>query len=433
MSVNDRKTPPAPPPPPPAPESPPDPETRPPSLGERVALSLALLLVGGGVVLPGAVLGWMVAAALASGVTAEALERTNGLEPTTFGGGYWIAVGVNLAVLLWSAARRLLRRPQPWKPLAVLSAGYLLLLLGAVAPDAAGAVDVPDVLTTAALLGGDALVRYVVPWLLLLLAVRGGLHLQRLGRRSSAAAQRVGVTSACLGLTGVMLVVAAAAAELEGETVREAPRELGLSLDLSDAAGKRRSYQRLSEADGSSTRALEDGFGTCAESLSQRRQSKRPVLEQATEQLVRGGLPSADAQDLVMDTMIKVCEKHAESPRQDLAQYFWGALRNNVKKAWRRMGRERGGYGYDDEPLDPERELSAYEKLALRSELQALRAAWAELASEDREVLRLRHIDGLRYAEVAARMGIGEASARQRAARARARLKRAWQRQMQSR
>ena len=61
---------------------------RPPSRTERAALTVALLGAALGVALPGMLVLWILAAAVATGVASEALERTGGLEPTTFGGGY---------------------------------------------------------------------------------------------------------------------------------------------------------------------------------------------------------------------------------------------------------------------------------------------------------------------------------------------------------
>jgi hypothetical protein len=132
------------------PDAQPDsPVRRPPSLPERAALTVALLVAALGVALPGMIFLWIVAAAVTTGVASEALERTGGLEPTTFGGGYWVAMGLDVAMVLWSVVRRLGGRPGPWKPLVGLVTAYVLLIWFAVVPDMAAAVDVPDVVIDA--------------------------------------------------------------------------------------------------------------------------------------------------------------------------------------------------------------------------------------------------------------------------------------------
>jgi RNA polymerase sigma factor (sigma-70 family) len=410
------------------------PAGRPPSLTERAALTVALLVAALGVALPGMAFLWILAAALTTGVASEALQRTGGLEPTTFGGGYWMAMGLDVAMVLWSVARRLRGRPGPWKPLVGLVTAYVLLIWLAVVPDMAAIVDVPDVVTTFVLLGADALVSYVFPCMLLVLLLRGSAHLWRLGSASSAAAQRIGVAAACLGLSCLTLAGGVAAVDLEPRSMDEAFEELEVSLELDGVESERRMYHALSLGLGSgaspgrvSVPEVRSAFGECAETLSERRPDMRPVVEQATASLIRDGLGKADAEDLAMQTLLSVCLRHANEPAANLIAYYWGALRNNSRTFLRRGYRERPGY--DDEIDSYSQDLPADARLALKQELAALRAALGELTAEDREILELHYVDGLSYATIAVRLDKSEDAVRQRAKRARTRLEWAWRQQ----
>lgn len=63
-------------------------------------------------------------------------------------------------------------------------------------------------------------------------------------------------------------------------------------------------------------------------------------------------------------------------------------------------------------------ELTRIEELAALGELRsAVAAALADLAAEQREVVRLRVVEELEYAEVAGRLGISEQAARARISR----------------
>ncbi len=404
------------------------PAGRPPSLTESAALTAALMVAALGVALPGMALLWLLAAAVTTGVASEALARTGGLEPTTFGGGYWMAMGLDVAVVLWSVVRRLRGRPGPWKPLVGLVTAYVLLIWLAVVPDMTATVDVPDVVTTFVLLGADALVSYVFPCMLLVLLLRGSAHLWRLGSASSAAAQRIGVAAICLGVSCLTLGAGVVAAP-------EALDELELSLEFEGVEGERRTYEALSLGLGSSASTgrasapeVGNAFGQCAETLAERRPNTRPVVEQATASLIRNGLGKADAEDLAMQTLLRVCLQHAKKPAEDLIAYYWGALHNNSRTFWRRG--YRAPFEYEDELISYEQDLPADGRLALKQELASFRAALGELTAKDREVLELHYVDGLSYAAIAERRRESEDAVRQRARRARARLERAWRQQV---
>jgi RNA polymerase sigma factor (sigma-70 family) len=407
-------------------------------MSERAALAVVLFMAGGGIGLPVIVLIWFVASTLASGAMAEGLEQTRGLEPTTFGGGYWLAAGANALVLLWSLVRRLRRRPAPWSPLALLSGFYVLSIWIAVFPDLADAVDVPDVLTTFVLLGADSLVSYLFPFLLLALLVRGLVHLWRLAGSSSAAALQVGVTTICLGLSAMTLGVGLALVDLQPKTLDVAIEEFVSSLDVAGVEGERRGYAALSLGLGSGLTSAEaaashtsSAFGKCAETLAERRpydtSDARSVVERGTARLIRIGLGKADAEDVAMDTLLRVCLEHAKNPLDDPATYYSRALRNNASSLRRHVNR--GNMLSYDEDVPDVQALSAAARMDLNQQMATLRAAMARLSLADQHVLELRYVDGLSYADIGKRMGKTEAAARQQVKRTRDRLEQAWARE----
>lgn len=400
-------------------------------MGERAALAVALFLATFGVALPGIALLWFVAVILASGATAEALEHSGGLEPTTFGGGYWMAMGANVAVVLWSLVRRLRGRPAPWHPLAWLIATHVTLIWFAAFPDLATDLDVPDVVTTFALLGADALVSYAFPLVLLAVLLRGLGHLWRVGGASSAAAQRIGIVAACFGLGSLTLGAGLAVVDVEPKTLEAAAEEFGSALDADGVEGERRMYAAMSlglaggiSSGTTSKPQVSNAFGECAETLSRPRFDKRPVVEEATRRLMRAGMGKADAEDIVMDTLVRVCLEHADEGLDDLIPYYSIALKNNARRFHART--RRGPVMWDDELLGDERDLPADARLELSGELETLRAALSRLSPADRYVLELRHVDGLSYADIGKRLGKSEAAARQQVKRARERLRQAW-------
>jgi RNA polymerase sigma factor (sigma-70 family) len=411
------------------------PAVRPPpaSMGERAALGVALWAASIGVGLPAIAFLWIAAVSLTTSVTAEALEHTGGLEETTFGGGYWLSMGLNVTILLWSVVRRLRGRPAPWKPLALLAVAYLMLIWTAVVPDLAKVVDVPDVLTTFALLGADALASYVFPVLLLVLLVRGMGHLWRIGQRSSLAAQQIGVATTCLGLGCMTLAVGLAAVDLEPKSLDVAVEEFTDSLDVGGVKGELQVYDALSLALGSGlssdgrTGGGQSAFGHCAEGLAQQQVDSRPVFEQATITLIRRGLSKADAEDVAMDTLIRVCLEYAEKGLDNLQLYYLAALRNNANSF-----RRKRGYAelWDENLIADPAEVEASERMALEGKLETLLAAQARLSASDQRVLQLRYVDGLGYAEIGVRLDKGEAAARQQVKRARDRLEKAWRREV---
>lgn len=91
----------------------------------------------------------------------------------------------------------------------------------------------------------------------------------------------------------------------------------------------------------------------------------------------------------------------------------------------RRAGRERAVVSLDDPDLPPpvDRAPTPAELAEHRAEEDALHRALAALSEEHRAILLLRAVDGLRYDEIAARLGLTEGTVKSRLARARLRLR----------
>ncbi|WP_428264308.1 RNA polymerase sigma factor [Haliangium sp.] len=380
---------------------------------------------------------WLVATVLAAGVTAEALEHSGGLEPTTFGGGYWLAMGIDGLFVVWAILRRFRRHDSPWAPLAWLAVGYIVLLWFAVVPDLATDLDVPDVLTTVVLLGLQALVSYLFPLLLFVLLARATGAAWRSGRVSSVAAQRVGVLAGCIGLVGLTLAGGLVFIDLAPKSLGTALQEFADSIDVEGAEGERRVYEALSlglesgtAARTSSSPKADGVFTGCADTLARSDGDARSVIQQAVRRLIRKGLDKSDAEDLVMETLLKVCTKHAEERRQELVPYFWAALRNATSSYRVRVYQRREWW--DEQVLPDEQTLLPDARLAFEQDRTALYAAMAQLTPTEQYVLSL-YADGLRHADIAARLGKSEAAVRQQVKRALDHLKRAWRRQPQSR
>ncbi|HWN67297.1 MAG TPA: hypothetical protein VNM90_06630 [Haliangium sp.] len=216
------------------------------SLSREIMLAVGLVLGVLGAALPAVVLGWLVLALVVQTGTSEILERTGGLAPTTFGGGYWLSLGVTAGVLLWCAVRRLRRRPAAWRPLVVLIVGLVIALWALVSIDACGLADVPDVLTTFALLGADALVQYLAPVALLALLGQGALYAWRVGRASVRAARRITAVAGCLGLAGLsaaaMLFLAGAGGPVASLLAQAGDVRVA---DLGGVEADRRRYERV--------------------------------------------------------------------------------------------------------------------------------------------------------------------------------------------
>ena len=106
---------------------------------------------------------------------------------------------------------------------------------------------------------------------------------------------------------------------------------------------------------------------------------------------------------------------------EDEAAYLYGVARHLLSRYWRKGRAERAALerlGVQRPELDDE-SLARIEELAGVAEMRALVAEQLRALSDDhRRALRLRVLEELPYAEVAARLGVSEQVARARVSRA---------------
>ena len=392
----------------------------------RLVLAVALVLGTVGAALPALFLFWLVFALLATGATAEALEQTGGLVPTTFGGGYALALGLDLVAVLWTLARRFLHRPAPWWPLTALVLLYALVIWVLVPLDLGGLFDVPDMITASALLGADAMLRYVLPFVLMAVLSWSMGSAWRAGRISPAVAGRATAVAGCLGIAGITVAGAVIAAGDRGYFDALAADMDALAMPASvSAEGERQSYEELAAELGPPTptryaaaAAGSDGgdrFASCAERLADAREdgsgragSERPVVEAATARLIRAGLHKPEAEDVALLALLEVCQEEHER----------GEPGNVVTRFHERL---------DQEPQGKQGSRGRATSTMTLAQRDALHATLAALKPADQLVLEMRYIDNLSHERVGTRLGHSETEARLRARRALDRLQQTWQ------
>ncbi len=129
-----------------------------------------------------------------------------------------------------------------------------------------------------------------------------------------------------------------------------------------------------------------------------------------------------DALDITQDTFMKAWQAMPRwRPEAQFGTWLLQIARNAALDALRR----RALVGFD--PLDDAAPVvddapTPEERLHTKQRFGSLDAALAALAAEHREVLLLREVEELSYAEIAAALGVAEGTVKSRIARARAAL-----------
>lgn len=145
--------------------------------------------------------------------------------------------------------------------------------------------------------------------------------------------------------------------------------------------------------------------------------SQLPALRRYALALTRD---PAEAEDLVQDALLRGHERRrSRRPGDSLRAWLMSILRNRFLDRLRhhRARRRREGEAAAMAPLTMEAPQDAAVRLA------QLRAAFMDLAPEQREALTLVAIDGLSYAEAAGIAGVPAGTVMSRVARARAQLR----------
>ena len=143
------------------------------------------------------------------------------------------------------------------------------------------------------------------------------------------------------------------------------------------------------------------------------------LMEEAVSYARRGGWGDR-SRDLVHDTIIGVCVRKPQLHGERLRAYFYGALKKNaLQLSRRRATRARCDVDWKDYEL--RRRLQRWR--AAEPEEMDIRRAFCRLSEADRQILVLRHREGMTHEEVASTLNIRPATARQRSRRAAQRLK----------
>lgn len=420
----------------------------PPSTGPQLfflglgLLSFALLWA-----VPVAVLVWLSSMFFGSVGIAEALERTRGLAPTTYGGAFWLAVVITVAMVALEV--RALVRGAPGRGSWLLrfitrpSTAYWVLIVPTwllVRLDTRG-TDVPDILTTTLLLCCLGYVWFVLPLGVAAVAWRLTWWLWRKGASSGFAAGVLGT----FGLSFAMCTPVVCAVNDEDEPWPPVEK-VGKAFD--------RGFDRAKGQDAvDGSRTL---MGTLAEELDNGPKVQTPASEVAKddrkgfpfldgsaatqqtdaelfdaciEDLFRGGATSirgtslsslvyrhslsrAAAEDIVQDAALELCLRHARvgsEPYEKLGTIFAKKIESRLKNQYRSHDvRDRcrvtvAGLYYEPRSL-PVDELAAYDQ------------ALCTLDPEDREII-MRDVEGHESASIGAALGLSAEAVRQRKSR----------------
>jgi RNA polymerase sigma-70 factor, ECF subfamily len=124
-----------------------------------------------------------------------------------------------------------------------------------------------------------------------------------------------------------------------------------------------------------------------------------------------------DALDAVQEAFLAAFQAIGRfTPGQPFYPWFYTILRNRCYKMLERRDRTRP-IGIDSEILAPPTDPADADQSHL------LEQALADLSAEDRELITLKHLDGLRYEDLAKRLGIPPGTVMSRLYHARRRLR----------
>lgn len=393
-------------------------EDQPPALGpdapaavELHPMVLAAALVAGtiGCAVPVLLLVGQLAISTAWAETAEYLQWTGGLEPATFGGGFWVASGANLACLLESLRRRINTRDRanenPWMPLLALAGFYVFGLSATLYAELVRRVDVPDVLHSALLLGFFELVVVILPVLLLLVWTRGVRTAWRVSRASAASARRVTGLSSAMGICGAYLmsnlVVGAVHGYFDADQGDDTETPLAMVGGVPFVEGLRSAFEAEAETlQGSSlvaeprvpARKAASPVDTCVESLYLQREGGATLTAILSSRIGwKYKLPSDVADEVVIKKLFDVCRQHVMEPLDNLGAYLMTAT-DNAARDVARVKRNRFNFGVGGE-ADYEATYSPdqVDSMAFRNLDRCFKE---KLEPRERELVRLRFLGG---------------------------------------
>lgn len=411
-------------------------------------MALGLVLLTGLGSIPVLLLLWGLGSILGVVYIAEALERTDGLVPTTFGGAFWLAVVfLGILVLLeigtWfprgdapqgrgGCLTALLTRPTFAAVLLVLPTVLLVRW------DLRG-TDVPDVVTTTALLCVLGYGLFVLPLAFVASAIRLARWLWRVGSGSSF---RSGLVAGSATVLGALLPTCMVCAPPE-HPVRRAPEaavaQIGGGSDALGEGVERKGYlegtlaaltQAADVIPGTSgpwalppallpEAPRELSIGECVGKLLNSRTGRAEVEKAILRLQNRWGADYDTANAVAYATVVSVCRAHEKKPKDNLEYYYRESIDRNYCKSYQR---------------NPLRQCDPMDRIGARCERGSLVASYGDPAEldvvmdlrarlcrlrkdEDREIVR-RTMEGETSKQIGTDLGLSEATVRKRLERA---------------
>ena len=372
---------------------------------------------------------------------AEALERTRGLVPTTYGGAFWLAIGfvvllVILEIRTWIPSGE--GKPARTGVLTALMtrpalAAFLLLLptVFLVRWDLSG-TDIPDILTTTGLLCVLGYGVFILPIAFVASTIRLARWLWRIGSGSSFRSGLVSGTSSLFGGLATCMVCVAPDPETDSdpdptsEYLSRGVESLGESVErkglIDGTLGAL--TQTADVIPGKSgpwaippglLPSQRDSIDACVLRLATSA-TGRATVEKATAWLIRNKSADRDtANSIAYATIWSVCRVHARENLGDLDGYYWKAVKQNYCKNYQRDPlRECPVYDDGNYQCDAEYPYGSHARLDV---VLDLRSKLCGLGSKDRDII-LRTLDGETSVEIANALGMTDANVRQRLKRA---------------
>jgi DNA-directed RNA polymerase specialized sigma24 family protein len=401
-------------------------------------MGLGLTLLTGLGTLPLLLLIWLVGGLFGVIFTAEALERTHGLAPSTYGGAFWLAcafVGLLVVVefVTWFAPRRE-GEPRPGC-LAVLLTRPLVAVLLLFLPCVLlvhcdlGEADVPDIITTTALLCVLGYGLFVLPLAFVSVALRLGRWLWRFGQSSgfrSGLVAGVGMVVGALLPTCLVCAPPEFVARVEGihVLVEDGVEQIADEVDRKGTVDGSLAALTIAATQIPGTTGpwkpspldplLGSRLRACVEHFTAKNLRGATVEEAIGRLRKNNGADEDTANAVAYGTVFAVCRKHAREAVTDLDSYFWKSVKNNFCK---QLGRNALA------------QCSAYDTLDARcdglpstsgDQLDAaidLRARLCRLNEENRDIV-LRDFEGDTSEQIAAARGLTAGTVRKRLQRA---------------
>jgi len=358
-------------------------------------------------VLPLWLLAWAAGALLGTWKIAHLLRETHGLEPTTYGGAFWIAVLFILVMVVVELVA--VFRPKDKRPGCLValftrpSLACLLLYLPTrvlVGIDKAG-TDIPDVLTTFLLLCSLGYVYVILPVPLFALSLRAWRKLWQVGKASQFRAGVFGTLG--LALAAVVPLVCTtneqveetteALAEIDADDVSLALKAGSVTFADTPAEASRRVIAGIAEVDLRNPKnrgarlgiGRKDLFDGCIEELSRPpgESAPRPRVERSLMKNQR--LDRSLANDIVSQKILHVCLQHSNTPIDELLPYLFKAAKNATMTHFERHKTRRACLIARPRPA-----YSSTNPYPAKDRFIDFTRAFCRLSGEDQELLLLK-------------------------------------------